>query len=262
MPLLCLTAGTELADILWTANVLPEMRLGDQAPTLVWECPMPGIRPWLAHYPELDRIIGDVEELTPPPDNYLILHPSWSRMDPSCTTPLRAVFSLIEPYGSIPTALPTCPYGLSALPDREPSSLLPPKYIALDPHPGGGRTLAREAFGNWAAFIGRMPIPVVQVGPPQTALVPGAIDARTDAIVGTAATIRHAELFIGADSDCSCLTQALKKPQVWLEAMGSAWLWPRGDAATLGYKVENWESWPVSALVDLVMDRLHAGGGA
>lgn len=227
MTVFCLTAGTDLAGIIWAAHVLPDLRRARPDARLIWEAPTPDLRRWTGLYPELDEVVADAEELPAPPDAYLILHPAWL----PGAQPIPALFALagFEP----PAALPASPRLPPGLPEIRPALQLPPAYVCFDPfdsvNPAPER--AQDSVNFWASVAGRLPLPTVQVGDAGNRLAPAAIDARGRETIETARIIERAALFIGADSDSSCLALALAVPQIWIAPKRSPWPWPRGGGA-------------------------------
>jgi len=103
------------------------------------------------------------------------------------------------------------------------------------------------------ALIAELPFPAVQVGPAQTPLLPGAIDARGDEVGTRVRVIQHARLMVSGDTDSSCLAHALGKPQVWLDVSSGAWQWPRGGAPLCRlHKIETPDSLHLPVLTDLI----------
>ena len=100
---MCLTAGPMLADVLWSVNILPPLRRALPEAHLAWECPTLETWPWLRLYPELDEVVGDVEEMSIAPDAYLILHPFWQDKD----APVAGLFKVIGDWCPPPENLPS-----------------------------------------------------------------------------------------------------------------------------------------------------------
>jgi hypothetical protein len=251
----CITAGTQLSDILWIANILPFLS-GDLM-ELIWECPSSGIQQLLHLYPKLDQTVNDVEELLAPPDVYLIVHPFWSPASASIQTPLQAVFSIISPWCVIPSALPDTPYPIRAKLERPSGCPLPPRYLCIDPSSRSATALDPKMIQLWIQLITYLSIPAVQIGRSTTPLVPHLLDARGLTESQTAAVLANSLLFLGSDSDYSCLASALDKPQIWVNLPKSNWWWPRNSANVLVCNTESPSSIDLLALVAWAWERLN-----
>ena len=253
---LCLTAGPMLGDLLWTATTLPALRSALPQAHLVWECAPARFRKWLQLYEELDEVVADVEEMVPPPDEYLNLHPLWLPMDPARPI-LKNLFGLLAAWCPAVDTLPIRPY-CPPLGLVDPAADIPPgDFVCFDPQPGGVLFFSDELRRDWSAFVSLLALPAVQVGAAETPLLPGAKDARGDDPLAQALTIRASRLFLGADTDSSCLAGALATPQIWLEFPCSRWWWPRsaGPQSTR-YLVGAGGTLDLPALVELARGRL------
>ena len=257
----CMTAGTELVDIIWSANVLPFLRRALPKASLVWECPRPEFKSWLESYPEIDEAVGDVEEMPVPPDIYLILHPFWQPAGAAIRNPLDAVFNSIRQWCAIPEDLPGQPYGPVISGDGPRPAGLPANYLCLDPLPGMNLPLDETLKNCWVTLISYLALSAVQVGPADIPLLPGLIDARDRDPIELTGIIKHSQLFIGADSDSSCLASSLKKPQIWFNFKESNWWWPRGNSpqCTL-YQIDHLETMELSELISLAWEKLNVRG--
>jgi ADP-heptose:LPS heptosyltransferase len=257
----CLTSGTNLADLLWTTTVLPYFKRSQPQTRLIWECPARELKPWLRLFSELDRVVGDVEELESPPDCYLILNPFWHPVDEKANTPLEAVFSLASPWCPIPAPLPGRPYA----PHQKFAELklegFPRRYLCFDPQVCDSPE-RNEAFQKtWVTVIAYLSIPAVQVGPANSVLIPGMVDGRGWDILKTSQIINQSLLFIGGDSGFSALAGALRKPQVWLCLKDSNWWWPRGvKPECLLYMLDDLEKFNLETFLSLAWQALETAG--
>ena len=256
---LCLTAGTEIPDIIWSANVLIALRRANPALTLSWECPRVEISSWLESYPELDAVICDLEEADAPAPDYLILHPLWCKAKTAGPGPIGDLYMLADRWCNPPDPLPVRPYLPPSLRNLTPPPGLPEGYLCLDPSTGGRGALGETLTTAWTNFIAHMGLPVVQVGWPEASQLPGSIDARGCGAGETARLACHARLCLGADGDLSCLAHALQKRQIWLEVKHSSWWWPRGEPPLcVRHRMETLEDLDILALYQLAQGLLAA----
>lgn len=255
----CFTAGTNLADLLWIATVLPYLKKGLSETSLIWECPIPEIQTWLKEFPEIDQVVGDVEELNQPPDTYLILNPFWHPVNAKANTPLEAVFSLISPWSPPPDVLPARPYAPkpgTVLPDFPQ---LPKHYICFDPQLRDGLNIDECQQNAWITLIAYLAIPAIQLGPRSIPLIPGMLDGRGLGTLETSALINQAQLFIGGDTGLSALAGALKKRQLWLVGEESRWWWPRGKVPECIVYFLNDRVWNFVEVMSLIWQVLSGG---
>lgn len=261
MPKICLTAGTGLTEILWAATALPMIRRAFPEAVLAWECPLPDFKKMLESYPELNEVVGDVEAMAIPPDIYVILHPFWHPVETVIDSPLQAIMKLISPWCAIPEVPPERPYFPYIPTERPHLADLPSNYICIDPQLGPNLPLTSIAEQSWVILISYLALPAVQVGSKDIPLLTGMIDGRGAAPDELAKIMAQAQLFIGADSDSSCLAGALQKPQIWFEFKDSIWWWPRGTPPScMLYQTDSIESWNLSELINLIWNKLNAGG--
>lgn len=225
MPGICLTAGPSLADVLWCANVLPYLRRALPHAHLAWECPTQENWPWLRLYPELDEVVGDVEEMPIAPEHYLILHPLWQNRD----APVAGLFELIGGWCPPPEDLPSLPYCPPAAGELPHLSDLPEAYLCVDPNLQPSETASEGLIHEMEAALAVLPLPAVQLGARACPLLPFAIDARGCGALAMAHLIRHAKLCIGGDGDASVMAGALQRPQIWIVPAGNSWRWPRSQ---------------------------------
>ncbi len=245
---MCLTAGPKLADVLWSANVLPYLRRALPSAHLAWECPVLEAGGLLRLYPELDMVVNDVEEMRIAPDVYLILHPLWFSGD----SPADGLFALIRDFCPPPASLPSRAYCPPAAAEAPPLPGLPETYICFDPDLKEENSPSERTREDLAAILAGLPHPAVQIGAEATPLLPGAIDSRGGDALAALRAIRHACLFIGGDGDGSVQAGALGKKQIWIETAGGSWRWPRdGSPACYPYQTESLDYLDPPGLIEL-----------
>jgi hypothetical protein len=224
---LCITAGNRLSDIFWGANVLPYLRKVIPEVALVWECPISDIQPWLKRYTELDEVVGDVEMMSESPEQYVILHPFWSPAGAPVTTPLEAVFDRVKSWIVMPEVMPVKPYVPAINNERPELAGLPEHYICFEPFNEGKLPLDETAKKIWITLISYLAIPGVQMGSKDTPLLKGMIDGRGLDVEESSRLIHYSKLYIGGDSDLTCLAGAIDQPMIWLQTKDPGWWWPR-----------------------------------